>query len=110
MRVSDITMGDFWGLEKSQPDKFDPNGVSMLLINSSKGEKLLESIKAKVKLFNGELSDADQPQLHNPCIIPEKYDDFWNSYQKGFKYIAIKYFHAGKIRRFISRVLRAVIE
>jgi hypothetical protein len=32
-RPSDITIGDFWGIEKSMPDFDDNIGVSLLLIN-----------------------------------------------------------------------------
>lgn len=33
-RCSDITLGDFWGIEKFYPEFNDVDGVSMLLINT----------------------------------------------------------------------------
>ena len=39
-RVSDITLGDFWGIELIDSNFYDDNGVSAVLINSEKGRKL----------------------------------------------------------------------
>ncbi len=50
-RVSDITLGDFWGVPKEIDD---PRGVSAVIINTPKGEKLFEKVsnidKVKVSL------------------------------------------------------------
>lgn len=46
-RNSDITLADFWGISK----KLDDNrGTSLVLVNSKKGEKLLNKIKEDVYL------------------------------------------------------------
>ena len=39
-RVSDITIGDYWGIKKEHPHFYSPNGVSCLLINTEKGRNL----------------------------------------------------------------------
>lgn len=44
-RVADITLADFWGIEKIDSSMDNDKGTSMILINSSKGEKLFEKIK-----------------------------------------------------------------
>ncbi|MBQ3216180.1 MAG: Coenzyme F420 hydrogenase/dehydrogenase, beta subunit C-terminal domain [Oscillospiraceae bacterium] len=44
-RNSDITMADFWGVGLLAPDMFDNKGTSLVLINSSKGQKLFDCIK-----------------------------------------------------------------
>lgn len=36
-RCADMTIGDYWGLEKEHPDFFSTKGVSCLLVNSEKG-------------------------------------------------------------------------
>lgn len=47
-RVSDITIGDYWGVEKYH-DVFDPKeGVSIVLINTDKGADLFEHIKDQI--------------------------------------------------------------
>ena len=47
-RISDITLADFWGIEKCNID-FDKNlGTSIVLINSKNGMEFFEQIKHKV--------------------------------------------------------------
>lgn len=46
-RDSDITLGDFWGVPKELDD---PRGVSAVVINTPKGEKLFEKISNIVKV------------------------------------------------------------
>jgi len=43
--LADITIGDFWGVETAHPEFFDRKGVSAVLINTTKGEKAIESVK-----------------------------------------------------------------
>ena len=43
-RPGDITIGDFWGIENSHPELLDNKGVSLLMVNSEKGEQLLKSL------------------------------------------------------------------
>lgn len=47
-RVSDITAGDFWGIEKQIKGFPVKNGTSMLMINSTNGEKLFDRIKSEI--------------------------------------------------------------
>ena len=44
-RPSDITIADYWGIEKYMPEFADSKGVSLLLINSPKGNLLFEQAK-----------------------------------------------------------------
>ena len=44
-RVSDFTMADFWGVERLFPEMDVHRGVSVLVVNSNKGEKLLKKIE-----------------------------------------------------------------
>ncbi len=39
-RPADLTIGDFWGVEKNYKDFADKLGVSLVLVNSEKGERL----------------------------------------------------------------------
>lgn len=45
-RLGDITIGDFWGIEKIDPEIDNSNGVSQILINNPKGEEFIRSIPA----------------------------------------------------------------
>lgn len=43
-RVSDITLADFWGIEKILPNKFDDKGISLVILNTAKGKEIFERI------------------------------------------------------------------
>ena len=40
-RFSDIVIGDFWGIEKINPELSDRKGVSVLITSSKKGEEFV---------------------------------------------------------------------
>lgn len=66
-RPSDITLGDFWGWEKTNPSfNLDDIGVSLLLINTEKGRKLFEMARKDLDVFPAKLENCLQPNLMRP--------------------------------------------
>lgn len=63
MSMSDITLGDFWGIEKINPEIDDDKGLSLVLVNTKKGEALISDCGAL--MFEQDYSDAVK---HNPAI------------------------------------------
>ncbi len=47
-RVSDFTIGDFWGIESLDSEINSEKGVSLLNINSDKGRKIFDKVKEKM--------------------------------------------------------------
>lgn len=47
-RVSDITLGDFWGINGINTKMNDEKGTSLVVINSLKGQELFDSIKDEI--------------------------------------------------------------
>ncbi len=89
-RVSDITISDFWGIEKDNPDFEDALGVSMVMINTSKGKSLFDTVEGESVEAN--IDNAKQPQLNQPESKPNGYDSFWQNYkEQGIDY-AVKSF------------------
>ncbi|MBQ8766178.1 MAG: Coenzyme F420 hydrogenase/dehydrogenase, beta subunit C-terminal domain [Clostridia bacterium] len=84
-RVSDITVSDFWGIEKEKPEFEDGLGVSMVMLNTEKGKSLFDAIKGES--VEATLDNAKQPQLYEPVKKPEGYCDFRQNYKKdGIEY------------------------
>ena len=50
-KYSDITIGDFWEVEKYDANLNDKKGTSVILINNKKGEKYLDLIKNNLTIF-----------------------------------------------------------
>lgn len=44
-RQADITIGDFWGIDKQKPELMDSKGTSVILVNNEHGMEFLEGLK-----------------------------------------------------------------
>jgi coenzyme F420-reducing hydrogenase beta subunit len=56
-RVGDITLGDFWGVDDFHPEFYDKRGVSVVLINSTKGEQLIQEISGAFEIIDSNLEN-----------------------------------------------------
>ena len=48
-RVSDITLGDFWGIWNINPKMDDNKGTSLILTHTAKGEKMMNAVSENIK-------------------------------------------------------------
>lgn len=60
-RISDMTIGDSWGIEKHMPDMDDDKGTSIILVHSSNGERIFEVMKEKLIAREGRLDEVLPP-------------------------------------------------
>lgn len=91
-RVSDITLGDFWGWHNISDEFNDEKGISLLLVNSSIGANLIDEIAQSNFIQKCRIADCIQPQLLHPTAPNSKHNQFVEDYKKnGFQYIAKKY-------------------
>ena len=65
-RDTDFTMGDFWGIEAEEPEFYDKNGVSALLLHNQKAENILQEIKEKLIIKQIEIEEIVK---HNPSLV-----------------------------------------
>ena len=70
-RVSDITIGDFWGLGKETDGSYIPEhkyGVSCILPITEKGTALLDAVKERLNLYERPVTEAvnGNDQLRHP--------------------------------------------
>ncbi|MBQ7890383.1 MAG: Coenzyme F420 hydrogenase/dehydrogenase, beta subunit C-terminal domain [Erysipelotrichaceae bacterium] len=65
-RVSDFTIGDFWGIWDIDPVMDDNKGTSVVLVQSEKGKKLLDEIKNNLIIKEVTLEQASQ---QNPSML-----------------------------------------
>lgn len=108
-RVSDITIGDFWGIEKSHPDFYDKSGVSLVLVNTIKGKKYFNNITDSINYIESNTIECNQPQLNEPIKESKLQIKFWNDYSKyGFNYILKKYTCVGIKKRIIMYIKKQI--
>lgn len=65
-RKSDITLGDFWGIERVLPHMDDDLGTSLVLVNSPKGIRALAGISPNIIC---EAVDPAEAVRANPCAV-----------------------------------------
>ena len=111
-RVSDLSIGDYWGIQKQHPVFFSSKGVSAILINSMKGINIFETTK---HLFYYLESEFDKVAEENTNLLRPTYrnairDYIYNGieHQEWFDELAEKYKPSLKQR--LMRLLPARIK
>ncbi len=124
-RVSDITIGDFWGLGIKEPFNHPYSGaISLVLLNTNKGKSFFESVKNKLFYEQRSVLEAidGNDQLNRPSKRNENRDTFleryvgegfenavnsiYGDYINEYKPIVKKYEMNKKIRGFVKKLLR----
>ncbi|MBC7334110.1 MAG: Coenzyme F420 hydrogenase/dehydrogenase, beta subunit C-terminal domain [Actinobacteria bacterium] len=78
-RIGDLTIGDFWGVEKLYPEISNHKGLSVLTINIDKCEILFKSINSFeiCKKTNLSLASQNNETLIRPTIRDERRSYFY---------------------------------
>ena len=71
-RKSDITVADFWGINKVRPEMNDEKGTSAILINSRKGKRLFEKIINEIDYTRENIEDIKR---YNPSFVKSSIKD-----------------------------------
>ncbi len=79
-RVSDITLGDFWGVQSFYPDLYDNKGTSIVLVNSPKGKKLINELKKDlvIKKVNVKKATWYNPAIHSSVKLNPNRKEFFD--------------------------------
>lgn len=82
---SDLTLGDFWGINSFYEDFDDDKGVSLVIVNSDKGFNIIpfESIDFIEPSF--EESFAKNQGYFKSVEWRTERDKFWNLHRKGYR-------------------------
>ncbi len=92
-RVSDITIGDFWGLNRSTLSTGMNGKISVVLINSERGKDFWEEVQDLFVSEPREIEEAvkGNPHLHKCNPANENYKIFSSNFEKlGFSKSLIK--------------------
>lgn len=118
-RISDITLADFWGVEKLGKG-FDKNlGTSLVMLNSKKGEAYFEQIKTRLNCIQVPFESmlAGNPALVKPLDPPKvnraeffKALDSQTFTEVASKYITTNISWKRRLKNFLRFGLRVVRE
>ena len=78
-RPGDITLGDFWGVQKEHPELFDGRGTSLVLANTKLGEQALKKVMHKLRLKQLAKIHPLPPNLVHPTPKPALRDALMKS-------------------------------
>lgn len=70
-RNSDITLGDFWGVDKYCPELFDNKGTSICFSHTEKGECVLSKIADSLSIIQQSMEDATMQNSSMCKAIPD---------------------------------------
>lgn len=110
IRPSDITIADFWGYEKTNPEiNKDDKGVSLMLINTEKGKIFFQMIRSELNIFKVSLDNCIQPNLSKSTVLNPNSNEFETLYSRfGIKYIIKKYVNPS-IKKRVLDIVRNII-
>lgn len=74
---SNLTLGDFWGLQDVYPELDDDKGMTALLVNDIHGKELLENIQLDLWQTDYESVFKNNPSLEKSVIMPNRRKSFY---------------------------------
>ncbi len=82
MRIGDLTIGDFWGLDRKSMKEQMNDRISVLLVNTEKGQRIILEIKNDLLLEERDFNEAikGNQNLHKPSTVNPCRDDFIKQY------------------------------
>lgn len=78
---SDITLADFWGIEKVFPEMNDNKGVSLVMINTKTGRRIWSFLNLEQKETTFETATAGNMSYDKSVSLPKERDQFWMLYK-----------------------------
>lgn len=119
LRVSDITIGDFWGLGKTKPVSYPTKKVSVVIPNTAKGIKMLSECHDYLFLEerDSEEAIAGNTQLQRPSkkhkyynLFRKIYKNAWGGYLRAVRICMIEFHIKYTIHRLISKLKKRSVK
>ena len=86
-RIGDITIGDFWGLDKNVLKTIKIKGRNLIFINNDSGNILIDMVKDRINLVKRPPTEAINGNftLKTPTVKPQEYEFFWQNITESTK-------------------------
>lgn len=116
-RPADITLGDYWGIEKQHSDYLGKNGfdtkkgISVMIANTAKGAEAIRGCARLIDLKEStfEKAAAGNAQLVRPTVRTPQRQEILDLYaQQGWEAVARRFDKNIGIRRYSSQVKRLI--
>ena len=90
-RVSDITIGDFWGIENTDKNFDYPYGVSVVIVSTDKGEKWFSKASTDLDVIVCSEKDCTHEQLRGIPARGRNSEFVEDFLERGYDYVYKKY-------------------
>lgn len=84
-RSGDITIGDFWGINEYKKSISDNKGISLILLNTTKGKEIFDNIKTELKEYEQipiDYAVRGNPVLQRPVSMHINRDKFFQTLEE----------------------------
>ncbi len=80
-RNSDITLADYWGINKALPEMFDDKGTSLILVHSVAGKNLWKDIQSRFQSCQIDMGEviSRNPNSVSSVALPRKRTEFYEA-------------------------------
>ena len=118
VKMSDLTIADFWGINNVAPDMDDGIGTSLVLIRTAKGNDLFESANGNMKMKEVSYEDGvkGNPAEYRSCARPSERDKFFEDMRtmsfeelKEKYAVPIRYSLKTRVKRKIKAAIRKIL-
>lgn len=112
-KYSDITLGDFWGINNYYPEMYNEKGVSAIIINTRKGIEIFDCIEKKINYKECKIEEIinGNPSLKYSCVKPPKREQFFDDFDKlSINQLLKKYEKKERLSRKIIRKIKKIIK
>jgi len=123
-RCADITLGDFWGIEKYNPSLDSKAGVSQVIVNTEAGKSIINALKSKNLIFHEDYS-IEVAIENNGCLKaptklkPERQEFFHDIETESFDDVVKKHLKSKRqwvfdiyygMPGFLRRIIRKIMD
>lgn len=78
-KLSDVTLGDFWGVQKAIPIIDDDKGISLVIIRTDKGKTFFQSASDELYFIQVDYAEVikNNPYEYQSCVRPKQRNTFF---------------------------------
>lgn len=118
VKMSDLTIADFWGINNVAPDMNDGMGTSLVLIRTDKGKAAFEKISGGIRLKEVSYEDGvrENPAEYKSCCRPMQRDTFFDDMHcMNFEELEKKYVtlvnvsFAMNVKRIVKKMIKRLL-
>ena len=105
---SDVTIGDFWGVQNVMPEIDDDKGMSALLVNNIHGKNILNKLGVDMWRTDYENVLRSNPAIEKSVSMPKNRKHFYNNSSKSVEF-RVKKYTCPTMREQIKLVIRKIV-